>query len=184
VKNIPIGEVLRELGYITKEQLEQALMEQAKDNSKRLGSIIVELGFITEHQLLEALAQRLNIRLISIQTYPVDINSVIRIPKHLAVKYKAIAIGERDGSLIVAVNDPLNLYAIEDIRQLTVMPVVIVLSLKEEIENAIEYYYSEAEAKQAVIKIQDDTIKSEIIAKEEEKPAPETRPLRHPLSNS
>jgi len=169
VKNIPIGEVLLELGYITKEQLAQALNEQSKDNSKRLGSIIVELGFITEHQLLEALGQRLNIRLISIRTYPVDINSVARIPKHLAVKYKAIAIGERNGNLVVAVNDPLNLYAVEDIRQLANMPVEIMLALKREIENAIEYYYSEAEAKQAVTKIQGETIKSQFADSEETK---------------
>jgi type IV pilus assembly protein PilB len=154
VKNIPFGEVLRELGYITEEQLQQALKEQAKDKTQRLGTIILQLGFITEQQLLEALGQRLNIPLINIETYPVSLAAVIKIPRQLAQKYKLIAIGEKNGVLILAVNDPLDLYAIEDIRQVTNLPIEIKISKLNSIEHAIEYYYSEVETSQAVKKIE------------------------------
>ncbi len=154
MKNIPFGEVLRELGYITEEQLQQALKEQAKDKTQRLGTIILQLGFITEQQLLEALGQRLNIPLINIETYPVSLAAVIKIPRQLAQKYKLIAIGEKNGVLILAVNDPLDLYAIEDIRQVTNLPIEIKISKLNSIEHAIEYYYSEVETSQAVKKIE------------------------------
>ncbi|HAN21671.1 MAG TPA: type II secretion system protein GspE [Clostridiales bacterium] len=164
MKNIPIGEVLRELGYISEQQIQQALNIQAQNSDKRLGSIIIELGFITEQQMLEALGQRLNLPLINMETYSININSVMKIPKHLAVKYKLIAIAEKDGSLIVAVNDPLDFYAIEDIRQVTNLPVEIRLSKKSSIEKAIEYYYSESEAKLAVRKVQSDIATNVVIS--------------------
>lgn len=170
MKNIPIGEVLRELGFISEVQLQQALHVQAQDKSKRLGSIIIELGFISEQQLLEALGQRLNMPLLVIETYPVSLNSVIKIPKHLAIKYKLIAIGEKNGNLIVVVNDPLNFYAIEDIRQITNLSIEIRLAKLNSIEKAIEYYYSELEAKQAVRKAENDVATNAITVANEEQP--------------
>ena len=153
MKNIPIGEVLLELGYITQQQLTAALNEQ-KNSKKRLGTIFIEKGFISEKQMLTALGQRLNLELISIENYSVDLNAVIKVPKKLAIKYKMIAIEIRNDTLVVAANDPLDFYAIEDIRQLTNLPVKIVLSLSNSIEKAIEFYYSEYEAKKEVSKIE------------------------------
>ncbi|HBL84797.1 MAG: type II secretion system protein GspE [Clostridiales bacterium GWF2_38_85] len=170
MKNIPIGEVLRELGYITEPQLQMALNEQKEDNNKRLGSIFIEKGFITEQQMLVALGQRLNLPLILIETYPVDLNAVIKIPRQLASKYKLIAIGEKETGLVVAANDPLNFYAIEDIRQITNMPVEIVLASRKSIEKAIEYYYSESEAKKAVSKIEVAVASTPVISEPEGSP--------------
>lgn len=60
MKNIPIGEVLKEYGYISEEQLQTALAEQKKDRSKRLGQHLIDLGFISEKQMLKALSDKLN----------------------------------------------------------------------------------------------------------------------------
>jgi len=177
VKNIPIGEVLRELGYISDIQLQIALTEQSKDKSKRLGSIFIEKGFITEQQLLEALGQRLNLSVINIENYPVDLNAVIKIPKQLALKYQMIAITEKEGSLLVVLNDPLNFYAIEDVHQITNMPIKILLAKSNLIEKAIEYYYSEYEAKTAVRKIEGETLNTVIAAEEIQPDEDENAPV-------
>ncbi|MFQ7107722.1 MAG: type II secretion system protein GspE, partial [Neglectibacter timonensis] len=62
MKNVPIGQVLKEYGYITDAQIQQALAYQRENRDKRLrmGEIFIELGFITERQMLEALGQRLS----------------------------------------------------------------------------------------------------------------------------
>lgn len=64
MKNILIGEVLVQSGYLTSEQLEAALKEQKNRPGRRLGEIVIDMGFVTEHQTLEALGKRLNIGLV------------------------------------------------------------------------------------------------------------------------
>lgn len=76
MKNIPIGEVLLQYGYITKEQIDQALDYQKEHPGKRLGTILMELQFITEQQMLEALGQRLSLSHISLGSYPVNSEAV------------------------------------------------------------------------------------------------------------
>ncbi|MEG0838228.1 MAG: ATPase, T2SS/T4P/T4SS family [Hydrogenoanaerobacterium sp.] len=149
MKNIPIGEVLKEYGYITQKQLDDALEAQSKDRSKRLGALLIEMGFVTEHQMLEALGQKLHLKLVKLQTYPIAVDAVNCIPKPIAVKYNVIGIGKQDDRLTVALSDPLNFYAVEDIRQITNMSLEVCLSEKAAISEAIDYYYAELEAKQA-----------------------------------
>ncbi|MEG1537174.1 MAG: GspE/PulE family protein [Clostridiales bacterium] len=149
VKNIRIGEILREYGYISDSQLNQALAAQQVDKSKLLGDILVEMGFVTENQKLEALGQRLSLPLIRLDKYPTNPQAVARIPEALATKYKLIAIDFQQGRLLVAINDPLKFFEIEDVRQQVKMPVEICLAETAQITAAIEYYYSEIHARQA-----------------------------------
>lgn len=149
MKNIPIGELLKQTGYITEEQLQQALAAQKKDSSKRLGTVLMDLGYVTEYQMLDALSQKLQYQLIELGTYRVDLGAVEKIPKLLAQKYHLIAIDQSASSLTVAVNDPLNFYAIEDIRQIINQPLTICLAELAAIDKAIDYYYAEIDAKLA-----------------------------------
>lgn len=149
VKNIPIGELLKNYGYITEEQLSAALEYQKQNRSKRLGDILIELGFVTEYQNLLALGQKLDIPVIKLNSTAADLNTVKKIPKALALKYNLIALREDQGSLVVAINDPLNFFAIENIRQATKMPLEICLAESKQISDALEYYYSELDAKEA-----------------------------------
>ena len=112
MKNIPIGEVLKEYGYITEAQLQKALEYQRENRGKRLGSILIELGFITEKQMLEALAQRLGQKQVDLTQYQVNVEAVEKIPRQLAVKYNILAIGMEGRVLTVATNDPLNFYGL------------------------------------------------------------------------
>ena len=62
MKNIPIGEVLKEYGYVTEEEIKKALDAQKQGSKKRLGALLVEMGFVSEQQLLQALSQKLATR--------------------------------------------------------------------------------------------------------------------------
>ncbi|MEF9945397.1 MAG: ATPase, T2SS/T4P/T4SS family [Lachnospiraceae bacterium] len=151
MKNIPIGEVLEEYGYITSEQVDQALAYQKEHKDKRLGRILIEQGYVTERQMLEALTQRLNLEMVNIDELNINEEAVGKIPRSLAIKYSILAFEMKGNNLSVALNDPLNFYALEDIRQLTGMHLKIYLAEMLPLTNALEYYYAEVSAKKAAV---------------------------------
>ena len=119
MNNIRLGDVLIDFGYITQDQLQAALAYQKEHKNLRVGQALQELGYVNERQVLEALAQRLQLRLIDFAQINVDISAVEKVPRELAQKYDMLPIAINGRSLVIAANDPLNYYAIEDIRQLT-----------------------------------------------------------------
>lgn len=149
MKNIPIGEVLKEYGYISEEQLQVALKAQQNDRSKRLGQHLLDLGFVSEKQVLTALSDKLNEPLIDLTTANINVDAVAKIPQTLARKYGMIAINEQSGSLQIVMSDPLDFYALEDIRLVTGMNLSVFLAEKAEIEKVIDYHYSEIKAREA-----------------------------------
>ena len=146
---IRIGDLMLNAGYITEVQLKEALALQKQSSGKRIGQLLIEMGYVTEHPMLMALAERLGLQLINISSFPIDVEAVKLIPRQMAEQYLMLPISFSDGQLVLAVNDPLNLYAIEDIRQTAGIPVLTVLSEEEPLKSAIEYQYAEIKAKQA-----------------------------------
>lgn len=151
-QNIRIGEVLQEFGYVNEEQIQQAINYQKENKGVRMGDALILLNIITEKQMLEALARRLNYGLVNISDITVDIKAVEMIPKVLAEKYCMMGYKVEDNTLSLLVNDPMNFYGIEDIRQVVGMELDISLCEKVPLENSIQYYYSEVSAKQAASK--------------------------------
>lgn len=145
--NLRLGELLEQYGYITHEQINTALNYQNKHPGTRIGDALLTLGFVTENQVLLALGKRLAINIISFNQIPVNIEAVKKIPKQLCLSNNVIAYAIDDGVLKVALNDPLDYYAIEDIRRIANMPIEISLCDKSSILSQIEYYYAEIEAK-------------------------------------
>ncbi len=154
MKNVPIGEVLKEYGYITEDNIKEALEYQKTEagKGKRLGDLLKELGFVSERQVLEALGKKLDIELVNISNLHVDTDVTAKIPKQLAIKYNALATDINDGRMTVVMSDPLNFYAQEDLKQIAGMPLKIVLAERAEIDSAIEHNYSEVGAKIAAKK--------------------------------
>ncbi len=154
MKNIRIGEVLKEYEYITDEQIEQALAWQKEhpETSKRIGQILVDEGFVTEGQVLEAMGRKLDMELVDLDTINIDMKAIAEIPKNLAQKYNMLAFKEDGAVLTVALSDPLNFYGIEDIRQLTGMDLKLVLAPEEKIRLEITHAYSAVTARQALEK--------------------------------
>lgn len=151
MKNIPIGEVLKEYGYVTDEHIHQALEYQTTEDGqgKRLGTLLQELGFVTERQVLECLGRKLELPLSSLGEHDVSVAAVALVPKQIAVKYRVFPIKIEENSLVLAMCDPLDFYAQEDIRQIVDRPLSILLMETKEIQRGIDYYYSEVGAQQA-----------------------------------
>lgn len=156
-KNIRIGDVLQELGYINEDQINQAVAYQKENKGVRLGAALIALGFITEKQMLEALGKRLNYEVVNISDLSVDVKAVEMIPRVLAEKYNMMGYKVEDTMYYLLVDDPLNFYGIEDIRQIVGREVHISLCEKAPLENSIQYYYSEVSARQAAQKASANT---------------------------
>lgn len=148
-RNVRIGDVLKEYGYVNDEQIGKALEYQKTHRGVRLGRALVDLGYITEHQMLEALSARLVLKIGNVGQMHVDIQAVQRVPMELAQKYGMLGVAEDGDSLTVLTNDPLNYYGLEDVRQTTGMNLQLMLCEKQALDNAIRYYYSEIRAKKA-----------------------------------
>lgn len=119
IKNIRLGQVLKEAGYVTEEDIGKAIEYQKQNPGMRIGNALIELNYITEGQMLEALAAKLNLKTVDLSGISVDIDAVGKIPRQLAEKYLMLAVSKTDDILTVVVFDPLNYYGIEDIRQIT-----------------------------------------------------------------
>ncbi len=135
-----ITDALLEKNLLTREQLEAAVNTQ-KEKGGKLSKILVELGYVKEHDLVSVLSQNLNIPTINLEKYKVDPSLTSLIPKNIAHRYEIIPISKIENSLTIAMADPLNVFAADDIASLTGFQVRIVLTTTKEILDAIEQYY-------------------------------------------
>jgi type IV pilus assembly protein PilB len=138
-KSKQLGQILIELGYISPEQLEVALEEHRK-TPKSLGRVLIDLGMIKESDLVRALAEQVGLEFVDLADFPIDSVATSLLPEALARRYKALPIGERDGKLLVAMSDPANVYALDDIRTITGRDVLPVVSTANDVEAAIQKY--------------------------------------------
>jgi len=151
-KKIRIGDLLVEAGAITSEQLQEALAKQKKEGGM-LGNIIMELGFISRELLITVLTTQMGIDYCEIRTVQIDENVLNLVPKELVTKYKAMPIGfseENANVLQVAMADPMDLMAVDDISIASGLQVEPLLSFEDDLDNVIGKNYGSAEAMQAV----------------------------------
>ena len=149
-----LGDVLIETGAITEKQLMQALELQKTSNpQRRLGEVLIESKVITEDRLLAALSKRLGVKYVSMNDAPVEHEAAAKIPKAVALKHCLIPVAvAAEGSVLrVNINDPLNYYAIEDIKLITHMQIEMQISKKSEILRSINEVYAELETQKAAI---------------------------------
>lgn len=147
--NLRIGEILTEKGYVTEAQIGQALAYQKEHRDMRVGQILMELGFVTEMQVLEALADRLHLDIVEVAQLSVDIRAVTMVEKSLAEKNLILPIQEKNHTMTIVTNDPLNYFALEEVRQQTGCHLEILLSEEAPLRQAISYYYAEVSARKA-----------------------------------
>jgi len=151
MNQLRLGEVLLESGCITGEQLNKALsIQQSSQSRKRLGEVLIEIGVITEDRLNTALSTRLGINYVPISECPIDLQAVALIPKSVALKHCLIATKVDRNTLNILINDPLNYYAIEDVKLISrAQNVESMICKRSEILNAIKESYSEIETQLA-----------------------------------
>ncbi len=145
-----IGDLLVERGDITKEQLEEALRQQAT-SGKRIGNILVESEVITEEQLIGAISDRLSIPKVSLSTMVIDPAVIQRIPVEVARRYTLIPIFAIGNTLTLAMSDPLNFIAIDEIKYQQRCEVKRAVATISEIKEAIDQYYSMADSMVEII---------------------------------
>lgn len=136
-----LGDILVDIGYIKEEDVQEAIKTQ-KLTGKRLGEIFVESGLITEENLLKILEVQLGIPRIDIENIEIDMNAVGKIGETLARRYTLIPVGFYNGKLTVAMADPLNIFAEEDVSLASGCALNVGIASKDEINTAISKYYS------------------------------------------
>jgi type IV pilus assembly protein PilB len=135
-----LGDILLDGGHVTRAQLDNALAEQRR-LGRSLGRVLVDLGLLTESQLVAALAEQIGMRFVDLSDFAVDGSAVSRVADSVCRRHTALPIGYEDGKLLVAMADPANVFAVDDIRSLTGMEVKAVVATKADVLAAIDRYH-------------------------------------------
>lgn len=134
-----LGDLLVEAGLIQEDQLQSTLKE--KSSGQRLGDALLQRGYITEQQLIEVLEFQLGIPHISLYRYPFDTKLFSLIPKEIAKRNRLIPLKKEGDKLFVAMADPMDFFAIDDLRLSTGFQIETAIATKDDILRAINKYY-------------------------------------------
>ncbi|MEW6170927.1 MAG: hypothetical protein AB1472_05170 [Candidatus Omnitrophota bacterium] len=135
-----LGELLIERGSITQKQLDYAL-ELQKDKGGLIGEILVDLGYCKEIDIAQALTAQYGFPYLPLANYEIDSEIIKLIPERVCRQYLLIPIDRLGNNLTLAMSNPLNVLAIEDIETLTSLEVQTFVSTASDIKKAIEKYY-------------------------------------------
>jgi len=155
-KRKKLGDFLLESGIIDEVQLAKALHIQ-KEQGGRLGTILVKNNFVDERQLLEVLEFRLGIPFIDLHNIEISPDMQKLVPYQIAEKYKVVPVKIENGMLYVAMEDPLDFIAIEDLKLVAKMEIAPVLSYVDSITSAINQLYGSEEADKAIKEFQQES---------------------------
>jgi len=144
-----LGELLIEKGLITRKQLDRVL-EIQRETGKRLGEILIEEGLIDERQIVEILETQLGIPRIDLSKYFIEPEIPRLIGENLARKHQLIPVYKDGNQLTVAMADPLNIFAIDDVHIATGLEIKPVIADRKSILSAIDQYYGKESAEKAV----------------------------------
>ncbi|QEK12124.1 type II secretion system protein GspE [Crassaminicella thermophila] len=148
-KNKRLGDLLIDAKLITKDQLDRALNLQ-KTTGKKLGELLIAEGLVNEKQIIEVLEFQLGIPHLDLEKYFIDPEIPRLITERLAKRHILIPVRKEKDKLIVAMSDPLNIFAIDDVKIATGLEVSLAIATKEQILNAIEQYYGRERAEKAI----------------------------------
>ncbi len=140
-RRLPLGQILKEQAGITEAQIDEGLRIQ-REKGGRLGEILVGLKAISEEELLRAIAFKMDLEyLAEIPASQIDRGLVALIPINFAKQYTLIPVRERDGMAVIATADPLDFYALDDVRMLLGMDVEPAVARPQAILDAINLVY-------------------------------------------
>jgi type IV pilus assembly protein PilB len=135
-----LGELLVERGVIDHVQLAKALKVQ-KEKGGLIGQILVLLGFAKEEEIAQALTVQYGFPYLPLECYDINAEAIKLIPRNVAIQYNLIAIDKIGDLLTIAMSNPLNFQAVEDIEMLTKCKVQVFVSTMTDITNSIEKHY-------------------------------------------
>lgn len=143
-RTLRLGDILISENVITEEQLTEALKIQ-KERKEKLGATLIGMGVVSEEKIFKVLGDKFGIPYVDIASIYVDPKTPKIIPEAMAKKHSIIPIKMEGNTLTLAVDDPLDLFAQDDVRLITGMEVLVVLAQKQDIAAAINRYYDSTE---------------------------------------
>ncbi|MFA5824669.1 MAG: ATPase, T2SS/T4P/T4SS family, partial [Gallionellaceae bacterium] len=143
-EKIRLGDLLVQQKLITMEQLIFALNQQ-KASGRKLGSVLVDNAYVTEDQMSEAVARQLNIPFINLKHYNVNLEIVRRLPENQARRFRAIALEVRNGTLLIGMTDPTDLFAYDEISRLLKSDIDLAVVTESQLLETVDRVYRRTE---------------------------------------
>jgi MSHA biogenesis protein MshE len=139
-KKIRIGDLLVQQGVVTEEQVNTAL-EKQRDTGLPLGESLIELQYLTEDVLVNTLSEQLHIPLIDLKQYSLDNELVKRMPEAYARRFRAIILEEKSSGYLIAMSNPLDINAVDEIRRVLESPVELAITKKDDLLHTLDLIY-------------------------------------------
>ena len=136
-----LGDLLLERGVINQAQLERAIKLQ-KEKGGLIGQILVSLGFVKEEEIAQALTVQYGFPYLPLECYEMNTEAIRLVPQNVALQYNLVAIDKIGDLLTIAMSNPLNYQAVEDVEILTKCKVQVFVSTMTDINNAIAKHYA------------------------------------------
>lgn len=178
-----IGELLLDVGLISREQLQDALKDQQSSN-QRLGDVLINNGYITQSQLMQTLELQLGIPRVDLGSTHIDDSVLKLIPGWLVRKYRVVPYRREGDRLYVAMADPLDYYAIDDIQMTTGLFVEPSIAARDEVTQAVNRNYNLQDSVSAAVRSVSDTSTSTADAEIDEADSPVVRLLNQVLADA
>jgi type IV pilus assembly protein PilB len=138
-----LGELLVREELITPVQLRRAVEEQRSSGS-RLGHALTNLGYVDENELIQFLAQQYGVPSINVSDFEIDAEVLKLVPKEVATRHQVLPVSKAGNTLIIAMADPSNIYAVDDLSFITGHNIEVVVASETGIAEALEKYYTSA----------------------------------------
>jgi type IV pilus assembly protein PilB len=143
--SVRLGEILLKESLITQDQLQKALDFQ-RANGGKLGSCLTKMGFITDDDITGVLSRQYGVPSINLKFYEIDPNVIKLIPQDTALRYQVIPLSRVGSVLTIAMTDPTNVFAMDDIKFMTGFNVEPVVASESAIGEAITRFYGGSDA--------------------------------------
>jgi type IV pilus assembly protein PilB len=150
-----LGEILVKENLITADQLKQAMAHQ-RQNGGRLGTALMKLGFVSDDEITEVLSRQYGVPSINLKYYEVDPAVIKLIPQDTAVRYQIVPLSRVGSTLTIAMIDPTNVFAMDDIKFMTGFNVEPVVASETSVNEAIVKFYGEVESGEELSKVMKD----------------------------
>ena len=160
MKYIRLGDLLVKSGTITQEKLDEALKLQA-DTGERLGTVLQKHGFITEKQLIDTLMSQLGVEFIDLNSFTIPSEMAQVLPKNIAKKYSVVPVRVTRTDIRIAMADPLNFVAIEEVQSVTRRRVIPLIAASAAVDRAVQNLYSNQGAMRAIEDMRRDLLGSQ-----------------------
>lgn len=159
--DLRLGEILIEEKLVSREQLNEALIRQRHSKGKHLGQILIEMELVTQQEVNAALARKLGIPFVNLQGFDLPAHMLSRVPADLAIQYNVVPLGEMNGKLIVAMENPLDQTVVNALRFNTNANIEAVMAPGKDIRHLLQKFYSKLEESEAIEDLQLDPVSSE-----------------------